>query len=161
MIPLVISLCVFGISMYFFATGKQSYILNNPLVGEPAPIETLQGLEPRSGPYIVNFFASWCPPCLEEHPVFVQESDLPIIGIAYKDSQEKIDAFLQKHGDPYHAIIQDAEGEIAIEWGMTGTPETFFVGADGIVKDHVPVAISQERMNKIKEKYFAQWGFWF
>ena len=155
MIPLLISVFVLVIALYFFATGKQSYILNNPLVGKPAPLETLQGLEPRSGAYMVNFFASWCPPCREEHALLVQESDLPIVGIAYKDTPEKIDAFLEKDGDPYHAVILDAEGEIAIEWGVTGTPETFFVGADGIVKDHAPLVLTEKRLKKIKEKYFT------
>ena len=90
---------------------------------------------------IVNVFASWCRPCREEHPVFMEfarTNDIPIYGINYRDDPENALAWLRALGDPYTKIGADLDGRQSIEWGIYGVPETFVVdGAGTIIFKHV------------------------
>ena len=86
---------------------------------------------------IVNFFATWCKPCRDEHSFiqkFLDEKDLKIIGINYKDDSKKTKQWLKKLGNPYSTIAVDKFGKIAIDWGVYGIPETFIVNSNGIIK---------------------------
>ena len=117
-----------------------------------APVEGLKrdgaavaGLIPadfaRGRPVVVNFWASWCLPCVEEHPQLValgRVTGVPILGINHKDQPVNAVRFLTKHGNPYAAVGADNNGRAAIEWGVYGMPETFIVdGAGKIVFKHV------------------------
>ena len=86
---------------------------------------------------LVNFFASWCKPCRDEH-VFIEnfskKKEVRVIGVNYKDNSDKAIAWLNKVGDPYSNIILDKKGKIAIDWGVYGIPETFIVNSNGIIK---------------------------
>ena len=86
---------------------------------------------------LVNFFATWCKPCRDEH-VYIQkfskEKEIKIIGINYKDNPEKAIQWLKKLGNPYSNIAVDKNGKIAIEWGVYGIPETFVVNSRGVIK---------------------------
>ncbi len=86
---------------------------------------------------LVNFFASWCKPCRDEHKFIKKISEkknLKIIGINYKDNPKKAIEWLEKLGNPYSNVAIDRNGEIAIDWGVYGIPETFIVDAKGIIK---------------------------
>jgi len=86
---------------------------------------------------LVNFFASWCKPCKDEHKFIKKISEkknLKIIGINYKDNPKKAIEWLEKLGNPYSNVAIDRNGEIAIDWGVYGIPETFIVDAKGIIK---------------------------
>lgn len=87
-------------------------------------------------PILVNFFASWCVPCIEEAPVLMdlKSSGLPLFGIAYKDKPLATATFLAEHGNPYARIAYDAPGRVAIDWGLTGVPETYLIDKQGIVR---------------------------
>ncbi|MBL4613000.1 MAG: DsbE family thiol:disulfide interchange protein [Emcibacter sp.] len=85
---------------------------------------------------IVNFFASWCGPCRVEHPALEQLGQMDgvtLYGIAYKDRPKNSLSFLKKLGNPYAKIGADLKGRTAINWGVTGTPETFIL-KDGIIR---------------------------
>ena len=86
---------------------------------------------------LVNFFATWCKPCRDEH-VYIQkfskEKKIKIIGINYKDNPEKAIQWLKKLGNPYSNIAIDKNGKIAIDWGVYGIPETFVVNSRGVIK---------------------------
>ncbi len=102
---------------------------------------------------LVNFFASWCVPCIAEHEFLkaVQVAiPLPIIGIAYKDKDAAIKKYLKEHGNPFQTVAFDREGRSAIDWGVTGVPETFLVGADGVIISHVSGPLSIP----VWDKYF-------
>jgi DsbE subfamily thiol:disulfide oxidoreductase len=89
-------------------------------------------------PYMVNFFASWCIPCRAEHDSLMQlaAAKIAIVGIAYKDKPETVRAFLTKNGNPFTLIAADNKGHTAIDWGMTGVPETFIIDKDGFIRFH-------------------------
>ena len=78
--------------------------------------------------YIVNFFASWCKPCLAEHPLLMelQSKGIKIIGINFRDDEENFVQWINEHGNPFFHIIRD-DGSIAYEMGLIGVPETFFI----------------------------------
>ena len=85
---------------------------------------------------LVNVFASWCVACRAEHPIFMrlsQDKTVPIHGINYKDAPDDAAKWLDTMGDPYTRTGADIDGRVAINWGVYGVPETFVVGADGII----------------------------
>lgn len=130
---------VFAVSI---SQGGARKDLGQGLVGQTAPGFRLQALTSegvltpdtfKGRPYVVNFFASWCTPCLAEHPLLMQleRSGVPILGVAYKDDPPDTLQFLIREGDPFAAVGMDRQGRLGLEFGVSGVPETFVVGADG------------------------------
>ena len=86
---------------------------------------------------LVNFFATWCKPCRDEHVYikrFSNEKDIKVIGINYKDNSDKTIKWLKNLGNPYSDVLIDRSGKVAIDWGVYGIPETFIVNSNGIIK---------------------------
>lgn len=122
----------------------------SPLIGKPAPEFDLPTLDDGGRltsavllgePTLVNYFASWCTPCLAEHPLFMRlarEGEVRLLGISYKDTPEDTARWLARYGNPYVAVARDAVGSTAIDWGVYGVPETYLVDAEGtILHKHV------------------------
>ena len=124
------------------------------LIGRPAPTFTLPALEgsgkpgfssedlraaAREGPVLVNFFASWCIPCLVEHPHLMRlaAEGVPVFGINYRaggrDDPGAVE-WLRRHGDPYRRIGVDHGGRVAIDFGTYGVPETYLIDREGIIR---------------------------
>jgi cytochrome c biogenesis protein CcmG/thiol:disulfide interchange protein DsbE len=95
--------------------------------------EQLRGL---AGPVLVNFWASWCVPCIIEHPQLMRLSrdGVPVLGIAYKDKPEDSLRFIRQHGNPFRRLAKDEPGRVAIDWGVYGVPETYLLDRQGTIR---------------------------
>ena len=147
-LPLIILLII--IALFLFGTFKKNTrVIPTPLIGQEVPLikletiffeefenKDLADILKSNKIKIINFWASWCLPCEVEHPILMglsKKSDLVIIGINYKDTEEGSARFLNEKGNPYDVILIDDEGILGIEMGLTGVPETFVVNQDGII----------------------------
>ena len=132
------------------------------LIGESLPsfsLSTLSGngtLSPDSLPKgqvsLINIWASWCAACRQEHPMMMQiknDYHVPVYGILYKDSANDARQYLHDEGNPYVMVGDDSTGEVSIDFGVYGTPETYIVSPAGrIVYKHVGV-ISQQTWDQV------------
>lgn len=114
------------------------------LVGHPLPDETLPSLgggapvklrEIAQPGTLVNMFASWCAPCQEEAPTLMalKTQGVRIIGVAWKDDPARTRAMLAEAGNPYAVTLVDRDGQAGLDFGVSGVPETYLVGAGGKV----------------------------
>ena len=93
-------------------------------------------LRGHPGPVLENFFASWCVPCIIEHPQLMRLSreGVAIFGIAYKDKPADSLQFIRRHGNPFQRLAKDEPGRVAIDWGLYGVPETYLLDRQGIIR---------------------------
>ncbi|TXB70121.1 DsbE family thiol:disulfide interchange protein [Paracoccus aurantiacus] len=104
----------------------------------------------QPGVKLVNFWASWCPPCRAEHPTLTELSArLPVYGVDLRDKDADALRFLAQDGNPFHAIATDPRGRAAIDWGVTAPPETFIIDADGrILYRHAGPLVREDYTNR-------------
>ncbi len=147
LLPLVLFAGLAAIFLMQLESNVGPDVVPSVLIGKPAPDFTLPALAGAGVPglsradldghlTLVNIFASWCVPCREEHPVLeevAKDSRIRLVGIDYKDKPANVLAFLGEMGNPYAAIGADEAGRTFIDWGAYGVPETYLVGADGII----------------------------
>lgn len=152
MVPVAVFAAIAALFAVALRSGDPSK-LPSALIGKPAPEMTLPALTGlregnsavpgfatsdlrRGEPTVVNFFASWCAPCVQEHPLLMElraQTSVRIVGINYKDPDPGGRRFLGRYGNPYVAVGVDDSGRAALEWGVYGMPETFVVDGTGKV----------------------------
>ena len=140
LLPLLMLAVLAGFFGWSLLSGRDPASIGSAMVNRPAP--ALPFAEPplKAGkPVLVNFFASWCTPCLAEHPLFMrlkEREGATIVGIAWKDKPEAARAWLAKLGDPYARVGFDQDGKVGLDWGLSGVPETYLIDAQGVVRLH-------------------------
>ncbi len=144
-VPLIVFTCV----VIFLARGL--YLnprqIPSPLINQPIPeinlptlmdgVSRIKSSDLLGRPFLLNVFASWCAPCLEEHGLLMELADtksVDIYGLNYKDTNLNALAWLGRNGNPYRLIAVDVNGKMGIDLGVYGVPETFFIDEKGVVR---------------------------
>lgn len=112
------------------------------------------------GVKVVNFWASWCAPCRAEHEFLMElAEDVPVYGVNRDRSPNQAMAFLDELGNPFTAVVDDADNRQSIEWGVYALPETFVIDGDGKVVYHLRGPINPPLLNnKIRPAIAAALG---
>ena len=155
----ILPLGIFIILLVFLGVGLRlnPHDIPSPFIGKPAPAFTLQQLsdpektispsDMRGRVWMLNVWASWCVSCREEHPVlleFSKKAVVPLIGLNYKDTRKEGLGMLMKEGNPYTVSGFDADGNVGINYGVYGVPETFVVDKNGIIRKKFTGPITPE-----------------
>jgi cytochrome c biogenesis protein CcmG/thiol:disulfide interchange protein DsbE len=119
----------------------------SPFIDKPAPVFTSARLPASDGEFdskdmlgqvwVLNIWASWCAPCVQEHPIFIalaNQRDVPLVGLNYKDMPDDALAWLDQLGDPFTHRLADQSGDVGLDWGVYGVPETFVIDRNGVVR---------------------------
>ena len=144
-LPLAVLALIAG--LFWVGLGLQPGVVPSPLVGKPAPAFELPLLDDPTRTFrhtdlggrvtLVHVWATWCVVCRAEHPTllaFARRGLVPVVGYNYKDDRALAQQWLTEAGDPYELTLFDPAGDVAIDWGVYGTPETFVVDRAGIIR---------------------------
>ncbi len=145
----LLPLAIFVVMVGFLAVGLtlNPREVPSPLVGKPAPAFSLPQLHESDQVFspkdltgkvwLLNFWASWCNGCKDEHPVLMQlakSGDVPIYGVDYKDTRPEALAWLARWGNPYQLVAVDEAGRAGINYGVYGVPETYVIDKAGKIR---------------------------
>ncbi len=147
LLPAIAFVLLAGVLYVGVVRSPDKSTLQSALIGKPAPAFSLPvlgrpGLTISSAdlagrPYVLNVWGTWCAECRVEHPLLLevgQQGRVALIGLNWRDEDQAAQQWLAELGDPYTAVAVDSEGRTAIDFGVYGAPETFFVDADGRVQ---------------------------
>lgn len=145
------------IALFASGFGKDPNEIPSVLEERPAPGFSLTDLDGRQHalsnlagrPVVINFWSTWCGPCKMEHPALQQAAqmnpDVTFLGVIYSDDTDKVRRYLKKVGSAYPTLVDDGN-RTAIDYGVTGVPETFFIDGQGVIRRKVPAALNQRSL---------------
>jgi len=148
---LPVSAFVLLIAALGFGLFLENKELPSVLVGKHVPSFSLRTIDGSlvtdkdlpSEVFLLNVWGSYCLPCLIEHPTFMsltERSEIPVIGINYRDELPSAAGWLEENGNPFQFSVVDRDGRFGIDLGVYGAPETYLVDAEGIIRyRHVSV----------------------
>mgnify|MGYP001196228567 CR=1 FL=1 len=163
-LPFVIFLFILIIFFFLLTKNRDPSSLPSALISKKVPSFTTESViksekfisdnEFTNEIILVNFFATWCKPCKDEHPYIKNlalNKKIKVIGINYKDDKNKTLKWLKELGNPYSSIAIDNDGRIAIDWGVYGIPETFIVDSKSIIQYRHVGPITKNAYKKISK----------
>jgi cytochrome c biogenesis protein CcmG/thiol:disulfide interchange protein DsbE len=144
--------------------GRDPHAVRSPLVGRAAPpfvLAPVGGGAPvsleslRGRPVVLNFWATWCAPCIQEHPALnaaaAKRPDVTFLGVVYQDEEPRIRDFQRRYGNAYPSLL-DPDGKTSIAYGIAGVPETFFIDTKGTIVAKVSYALGADEIEANLEK---------
>jgi cytochrome c biogenesis protein CcmG, thiol:disulfide interchange protein DsbE len=162
-LPLVLVAVLLVFLFVTLRSGDEPSRLPSALIGKPVPEFSLPGIPNVLGDFgpasglssavfksgkisLLNVWASWCAPCVAEHPqlIALSRQGIPVYSINYKDTPEAARRFLSSHGNPFRSIGADENGLTAIDFGVYGVPETFIIDGRGQIAYRYPGPITPE-----------------
>jgi cytochrome c biogenesis protein CcmG, thiol:disulfide interchange protein DsbE len=145
---------------------------DSPIVGRSAPAitgETFEGdtveVERYRGRWlVVNFFATWCVPCIEEHPDLVEfheagrrSGEAAVVSVVVDTPTPEARSFFERNGGEWPVVI-DPEGRTALDYGMLKVPETFLVRPDGVVAQRILGGVTVDGLQGLIDAYEEAWS---
>ena len=161
-------LIVFAVLVGFFAKGLflDPREVPSPFIGKSAPAFTLplvgnagatfSPADMKGKVWLLNVWAPWCVSCRQEHGALMnlaQMQAVPIVGLNWEDKGREAAQLLAQTGNPFLAVPDDLSGKVGIDYGVTGTPETYVIDKAGIIRmKHIGPISAEAWRNKIEPK---------
>jgi cytochrome c biogenesis protein CcmG/thiol:disulfide interchange protein DsbE len=152
------------VGLLLISLGRDPHRMDSPLVGRAAPAfllrpagggEAVSLASLKGRPVVVNFWATWCVPCHEEHPVLTAGArlypDVAFLGIVYQDEEPIVLDYLRERGGGYPSLLDDG-GKTAIAYGVYGVPETFFIAPDGSIVEKYTGPLGADALRNLVQK---------
>jgi cytochrome c biogenesis protein CcmG/thiol:disulfide interchange protein DsbE len=125
--------------------GRPAPAFDLPVLGDP--MRKLSSRDLAGKPWVLNVWGTWCVECRVEHEMLLKiaaEKRVPMVGLIYKDDDAAAVQWLEQLGNPYDVVAVDKEGRTAIDFGVYGAPETFFIDSAGLVQYRHAGAMTEE-----------------
>ncbi len=172
-IPVIVVLMMFTLFLpLLMDKDRDATLLPSVMVGRTLPEFSLPSLHDPQKIYthedvlgetfLINVWATWCPSCKFEHPYLLKlaQEGINIYGLDYRDDADRALAWLRDLGDPYKVTLFDPNGELVLDLGVYGAPETYLVNAEGkILYRHVGVVDEKVWNETLKPLYFSEETF--
>ncbi|MEM9740288.1 MAG: redoxin family protein [Pseudomonadota bacterium] len=160
-LPLLALLAFGGLGMVQLFDGRKPTF---ELANRDAPIMVFEAMDggsainfaalPDGQPIVVNLWASWCAPCVVEHPLLMELAERHpgrIHGLVYEDTPENARTFLTARGNPFTRLALDPTGQGGLEFGLTGVPETFVIAPGGIITHHHRGVLTEDDIDALSD----------
>ena len=155
---------IFIIGVFFMGLNKDTNYKTNFLTGKKINNISLEYFDEnkfykednlkKNNYTLINFWASWCSPCRQEHPLLVQlskEKNLKLLGVNFKDKKKQAEAFLNNLGNPYDFLTKDELGKSSVKFGIFGIPESILINKDLMILKKFVGPLSTEDYHSIIE----------